>query len=128
MEFQLVLKIFTIKNSYLEKAVFVILASAFWRCLQSSHQAVFCHLEPHKEEVGEESNTDSQTAEDEDDPIAQWKKRSDHPSKLSVATLDLTKKKIKKNPTLTASQMKMMMRKEEATIILYTEMMNKLLF
>jgi hypothetical protein len=56
------------KNRYLEKVVFIIWASAFWQCLQSSHQAVCCHLEPHEEEVGEESNTDSQTAEDEDDP------------------------------------------------------------
>jgi hypothetical protein len=58
---------------------------------------------------------------------AQWKKKSDHPSKLSVATLDLMKKKLKKNPTLTASQMKMRMRMEEATS-LYTHMMNQLLF
>jgi hypothetical protein len=35
---------FTIRNSYLEKVVFVILASAFWQCLQSSHQALCCHL------------------------------------------------------------------------------------
>jgi hypothetical protein len=34
----------------------------------SSQQAVRCHLGPHEEEVGEEFNTDSQTAEDEDDP------------------------------------------------------------
>jgi hypothetical protein len=58
---------FTIKNCYLEKVVFVIWTSAFWQCLQSSHQAVCCHLEPHKEEVGEESNTDSQPSEDEDE-------------------------------------------------------------
>jgi hypothetical protein len=51
-----------------------------------------------------------------------------HPSKLSVATLDLMKKKLKKNPALTASQMKMRMRIEEVTTNLYTEMMNKLLF
>jgi hypothetical protein len=38
------------------------------------------------------------------------------------------KKKLKKNPTLTASQMKMRMRMEEATTSLYTDMMNKLLF
>ncbi len=68
MEFQLVLTIFYYQNIYLEKVVFVILVSAFWQCLQSSRQAVCCHLEPHKEEVGEESNTDSQTAEDEYDP------------------------------------------------------------
>jgi hypothetical protein len=36
------------------------------------------------------------------------------------------KKKLKKNPTLTASEMKMRM--EEATISLHTDMMNKLLF
>jgi hypothetical protein len=30
-----------------------------------------CHLGSHEEEVGEESNTDSQPAEDEDDSIAQ---------------------------------------------------------
>jgi hypothetical protein len=51
-----------------------------------------------------------------------------HPTKLSVATLDLIKKKIKKNPTLTASQMKMRMKMEKATISPYTDMMNKLLF
>jgi hypothetical protein len=33
-------------------------------------------------------------------------------AKLSVATLDLMKKKLEKNPTLTASQMKMRMRIE----------------
>jgi hypothetical protein len=38
------------------------------------------------------------------------------------------KKKLKKNPTLTASQMKMRMRMEGATTSLYTDMMNKLLF
>jgi hypothetical protein len=32
-----------------------------------------------------------------------------HPTKLSVATVDLVKKKLEKNPTLTASQMKMRM-------------------
>jgi hypothetical protein len=36
------------------------------------------------------------------------------------------KKKLKKNPTLTASQMKMRMRMEEVTTSLYTEMMNEL--
>jgi hypothetical protein len=38
------------------------------------------------------------------------------------------KKKLKKNPTLTASQMKMRMRMEDATTSLYTDIMNKLLF
>jgi hypothetical protein len=47
--------------------VFIICTSAFWQCLS------------HEEEVAEESNTDSQPAEDEDDPIAQWKKRSGQP-------------------------------------------------
>jgi hypothetical protein len=42
--------------------------------------------------------------------------------------LDLIKRKLKKNPTLTAGQMKMRMRMEEATTSLYTDMMNKLLF
>jgi hypothetical protein len=32
-----------------------------------------------------------------------------HPTKLSVATLDLKKKKLEKNPTLTARQLKMRM-------------------
>jgi hypothetical protein len=49
--------------------------SAFSQRLRSSHKAVCCHLGP-REEVGEESNTDSQPAEDEDDLIAQRKKRS----------------------------------------------------
>jgi hypothetical protein len=38
------------------------------------------------------------------------------------------KKKLKKNPTLTASLMKMRMMMEEATTSLYTDMMNQLLF
>jgi hypothetical protein len=50
------------------------------------------------------------------------------PSRLSVATLDLMKKKLKKNQTLTASQMKMRIRIEKTTTSLYTDMMNKLLF
>ncbi len=50
-----------------------------------------------------------------------------NPSKLSVAALDLMKKKLKKNPTLTASQMKMRIRMEEATTSLFTDMLNKLL-
>jgi hypothetical protein len=37
------------------------------------------------------------------------------------------KKKIKKNPTLTASQMKIRMRIEKVTASLYTDMMNNLL-
>jgi hypothetical protein len=102
------------------------LRQCFWQCLQSSHQAVFCYLGPHEEEIGEEPNTDSQPAEN--DSIALWKKTSGHPTKLSVATLDLMKKKLKKNPTLTASQMKMRMRIEKATTSMYTGMMNKLLF
>jgi hypothetical protein len=60
--------------------------------------------------------------------MAQPKKRSGHSSKLSVATLDLMKKSIKKNPTLTASKMKTRMRIEKATTSLYTDMINKLLF
>jgi hypothetical protein len=32
-----------------------------------------------------------------------------HPTKLSVATLNLIKKKLEKNPTLTARQLKMRM-------------------
>jgi hypothetical protein len=51
-----------------------------------------------------------------------------HPAELSVATLNLIKKKLEKNPTLTASQLKLRMRMEEATISLYTDMMNQLLF
>jgi hypothetical protein len=42
---------FTIKNHCLDKVVFAIWASAFWQCLQSSHQAVCCHLGPHEEVV-----------------------------------------------------------------------------
>jgi hypothetical protein len=118
---------FTIKNRYLEKVVFVIWASAVWQCLQSAHQAVCCHLEPHKEEVGEESNTDSQTAEDEDHHSS-VKEEVVIPASCLLPPLDLMKKKLKKNPTLTASQMKMRMRMEEATTSLYTDMMNKLLF
>jgi uncharacterized protein YneF (UPF0154 family) len=38
------------------------------------------------------------------------------------------KKNIKKNPSLTASQMKMRMRMEKASTSLYTDMMKKLLF
>jgi hypothetical protein len=38
------------------------------------------------------------------------------------------KKKLKKNPKLTASQMKMRMRMEEATTSVYTDIMNKLLY
>jgi hypothetical protein len=116
------------QNCYLNKVVFIICTSAFWQCLQSSHQVVCCLLGPYEKEVGEESNNDSQPAEDEDDLMAQWKKRSGHPSKLSVATLDLMKKKPKKNPTMTASQMKMRMRIEKSTTSLYTDMMNKLIF
>jgi hypothetical protein len=96
------------------------------QCLWSSYQAVCCQLGPNEKEVAEESNTDSQPAEDEDDPKAQRKKRRGHPSKLSVATLDLIKKKLKKNLTMTAIQMKM--RIEKATTSLYTDMMNKLPF
>ncbi len=94
--------------------------------LVSSHQAVYCYLGPHEEEIGEEPNTDSQPAEN--DPIALWKKTSGHPSKLSDATLDLMEKKLKKNPTLTLSQMKMRMSIEKAATGMYTGMMNKLLF
>jgi hypothetical protein len=126
--FTLLRQYLTIKNCYLKRVVFVICASAFWQCLQSSHQAVCCHLGPHEEEVGEESNTDSQPAEDEDDPIARCKKRSGHLSKPSVATLNLVKKNLKKNPTLTASRVKMRMRMEQATTSPYTDMSNKLLF
>jgi hypothetical protein len=111
--FTLFRRYLTIKKHYLKKVVVVICTSAFWQCLQSSHQAVYCHLGPHEEEVGEESNTDSQPAEDENDPIAQCNKRSGHPSKLSVATLNLMKKKLKKNPTLTAIRVKMRMRMEQ---------------
>jgi hypothetical protein len=66
--FSLFWQYFSIKNCYLEKVVFIIWASAFWQCLQSSNQVVYCHLGPHEEEVGEESNTDSQTAENKDNP------------------------------------------------------------
>jgi hypothetical protein len=86
------------------------LPSAFWQCQRSSHQAFCCHLGPHEEEVGKESNTNRQLAEDDDDPIAQRKKRSGHPSKLSVAIFDLMKKKLEKIPTVTESQMKMRMK------------------
>jgi hypothetical protein len=62
MEFQLVLTIFYHQKLLSRESSFHHLASAFW------HQTVCCHLEPHKEEVEEESNTDSQAAEHEDDP------------------------------------------------------------
>jgi uncharacterized protein YneF (UPF0154 family) len=74
--------------------------------------SVCCHLGLNEEEAGEESNTDSQPAEVEYDPVAYQKKVSGYLAKLSVATLDLMKKKLEKNPTLTASQMKMRMRIE----------------
>jgi hypothetical protein len=47
---------------------------------------------------------------------------------MSDATLNLIKKKLEKNPTLTARQLKMRMRMEEATTSLYTDLMKKLFF
>jgi hypothetical protein len=42
-------------------------------------------------------------------------------------TFDLMKKKLKKNPILTVSQMKMRMRIENATTSIYTDVIYKLL-